>query len=855
MIKKIIFICMLSLLGATLIACGGTKDSSPTITNGNEIYLSVTEGNKTYSFDKKTVYDLLKNSSVVSTLFSLVDEDLLKKELVDNVSYWNMVTEAEIDEAIEKAAFVKGKEGLTSEEINELEEAYAEQMFLSGFRTKEEIRSYQKLEVARKKYATNVLEKAILEKDAEAKDDTEKYFTEKRISTKYESLYKESYFALVVKYSTAKEANDALRQLGIKILPLESSVSGSYSKWVWVETEVELTVDETVQTMIDLYNAQNSYKVNNYPTEFLSLVEGVHYSINDGKYVFNTVISENDESLNELHYTQAELSAINRGVLTQVKTKLESYNPENSKVDSLQKWFTNSIRTLDSGKVQYLAMKLSTVTPKPLEEVEAEIIKILKEEVLTNDYIGKQIGKLRSNYEVIIYDKDIQEYYVSQSKAVGVEFKTSKKTSKDTIAIVDGVKYTADHIFEIMNDRYGMNFISNQINYERLLSDSKLNTVYEYNGSKEFDKRKVLDQEAWNAFDQDIIILKNEFASGQYASMGWENYLNYVYQVKNEHELKLYLLYEDLGQKFINNIYDVEDVLEDSEVWNLYLYNMQENVKEYYNVTGYHLLISVNDSTGRPTDPSNWTEHQETLAVELDEQIKVYLENTAGKHSEKFEKISLEFAKAPRLVAKPEFSTQPEIETLEYSLDNIELSKFKSAGLSVKYEDLGSFENGRMVEAFSDAMIEIWSNANFVDGIDEETILYGVDVSTGKYIVSEFGYHVYVNTKSTDIPKWTDAELNKHVLPTFAQVQTYLADKESDTLSKETLAAINKYFNPVRNELTGNDLTSIELIKDQKALNIDFKIAAFSKEDFNKFLDINIDKLVEGLTYKTQMPV
>ena len=50
MIKKIIFACMLSLLGVTLMACGGKTVLAPSITNGDSIYLSVTEGE-----DRKSV--------------------------------------------------------------------------------------------------------------------------------------------------------------------------------------------------------------------------------------------------------------------------------------------------------------------------------------------------------------------------------------------------------------------------------------------------------------------------------------------------------------------------------------------------------------------------------------------------------------------------------------------------------------------------------------------------------------------------------------------------------------------------------------------------------------------------------
>ena len=48
MIKKIIFACMLSLLGVTLMACGGKTVLAPSITNGDSIYLSPLVINKYY---------------------------------------------------------------------------------------------------------------------------------------------------------------------------------------------------------------------------------------------------------------------------------------------------------------------------------------------------------------------------------------------------------------------------------------------------------------------------------------------------------------------------------------------------------------------------------------------------------------------------------------------------------------------------------------------------------------------------------------------------------------------------------------------------------------------------------------
>ena len=47
-----------------------------------------------------------------------------------------------------------------------------------------------------------------------------------------------------------------------------------------------LTTAEVVKAFIDMYNAVNSHKLENYPEETLTVLEDVHYTINeDGRYV------------------------------------------------------------------------------------------------------------------------------------------------------------------------------------------------------------------------------------------------------------------------------------------------------------------------------------------------------------------------------------------------------------------------------------------------------------------------------------------------------------------------------------------------------------------------------------------
>ena len=71
----------------------------------------------------------------------------------------------------------------------------------------------------------------------------------------------------------------------------------------------------------------------------------------------------------------------------------------------------------------------------------------------------------------------------------------------------------------------------------------------------------------------------------------------------------------------------------------------------------------------------------------------------------------------------------------------IDVAYYKTLGLFVKFEDLGSFANGAMVEAFNDAVKAIWDKDIADEVYSRVTILEDA-------IETEFGYHLYINLGS-----------------------------------------------------------------------------------------------------------
>ena len=132
---------LLVIIGVAVTCTALNKEKeNPFITNGDDAYLSTTEGNFEYDLTKAEMFKELKANVGLSTLINTVN-----KQILTNLGYFDKVTEEAIAEEIEKATFEDGKEGLTAEEIAEKEEEFEETMFSSyGLKTLDEIKNKYK---------------------------------------------------------------------------------------------------------------------------------------------------------------------------------------------------------------------------------------------------------------------------------------------------------------------------------------------------------------------------------------------------------------------------------------------------------------------------------------------------------------------------------------------------------------------------------------------------------------------------------------------------------------------------------------------------------------------------------------
>lgn len=863
-----LIVILLIIIGAA-VTCTALKKTkaNPVFENRDEVYLSTKEGDNTYTITKGQMYDELKNSVGLSSLIIKVNKDILKKE-----GYLDKVTDDEIAKKIEEATFEDGKEDLTSEEIAEAEKKFSDNMFSSyGLKDENEIKEYYRLVLAKEAFAKAKLEEEIKEKDDKAKENDEKYFPDSKYTSYYNEHYQQEFWAIVVPYTTETQAKNALAQLGIVVHYKDSKVSDDFSSWKWiakdekgdykvdsdgkyVEGEV-LTAKEVVKAMIDLYNAVYAYKLKNYPTERLVLNEGKQYSLDEfGNYVFNTTVSETDETLNTLHYTYSELSDYQTGILNSMRNNWVAYTA-NSEVNASAKWYTPTPQNYNSGSLYCFCLKIAEAQPKVLDDVKSEIYEELKKEVLTTTYIETKMAELRAKYNFTIYDTDLESTYISSMKNYKVTHKATKTAKKDIIASIDEIDYTVNDFYTLMDSNYGVSVIMSLLNYERFMTNKDFNKYYAYKSNLS-EKKKWTDSEKYKEMKEQIANEKLVFTSGSYSSYGyspdsmtWLEFIKSVYGANDENELLIQYLYNDIVSDYQKSLKDVSEVEEDSTLWKFYVEKMEEIKNAYFKVEGIHLLICIyndpkdaTDSKATPLDPEEWTEEQIKLAKELHNQILDYVSNEEGDIEAKFEDIADAFKKAMKYLPNLEqnIDAQPVVGGESYKFKNIEVSKFRSAGLSVKYEDLGEFTNGKMVEEFDKAVKSIWDE----NPSNDEMVIYK------EYLQTVYGFHVYANLKTTPLAEWTSKdEKTTGILPTLEMVKKYLKDEKDETLTETEKTAITTYYSPIATELGGSYNSYIEEYKALQALDINLEGAAYSKDILNRAIEIALANWNDKLTY------
>ena len=651
--------------------------------------------------------------------------------------------------------------------------------------------------------------------------------------------------------------------------------------------------------------------------QLISECETIINTYNDVTILFN---KDNKESA--IYWDYAKLEEFDSSFSTKLESNYYSYYPfyngakENSVNDKNQKWYSKT--PFSSSSVYYYVIKLGEETMPELDDVRDEILAKLEEEAYTDEVMERKMCELRNEYGFKVLDKGLQEEYIKVCEGYDVDYKKNKKKS-DLIAKAekDGFVYeiTVEAFFNYMEKTLGLSSAISEITSQRLIINTFFNKYYDY-ASKEW-----LGDEGKELRDNIIESIENQrmnFLSGAYSSYGydpatmtWNEFLYNLNGVNDEYELVDLMLYSNVasdyiketikfvsvsGEEFEDIKFDVEyaDALS-SSAWQVLEQRMKGVYEDSFTVNGEHLLVKVYDSfkeslksDATPKDPKDWTNEQKELAKELIEAVYDYLQYTEGTYAAKLEAVVDAFDDAPynvegqdgKDVLVVDTDNQPYKYVLEYADGKfIDLAKYKSAGLQIAYESLGSFGEGKMVKPFEEAAKSIWEADKALGEVTDNITIYEIKEGTdaGKhYIETEFGYHLYVNLGSTFADTYTTKTIDangdvvegeKQVIPTLYEIRlnnlinAYSAlitdemteeekekinakiDELKENLSEEASAAIKAYYDVVVGELTGNYFSSLLQQAEIKTLvsGAGFTLVSsqFATEDLIKLIETN----------------
>lgn len=833
--KKFILVAIL-FAAVLVIGCGDSKETkvNPSISNGDQVYVSMTEDNVTYKVLNQKVYAELKASVGVNTLINLIAEDLLKEYL----DKYEAKDDSAVKEAIDKDIYGEDFDFEDKEAVEKAKKEFLDSVFLDyGINTTNEydqlIQDIYKLDLAKKDYAKVQLEKEIKEHDeaynewVEAGEDENDedavktpYFTEGDFVQYYQSNNEDKYWTIIVPFDSQRAFEIALQQKGIKLNDNNE----------WTKDGKQVTEAEAAKVFVELYN------------EIF------------GKNVALDVDASKVTEDSEFYYSASDLSSVSSKLVDFIK-----YDEEN---EANNVKYTTTPVVLNAGELKVIFYNIKQVPADKYEDLDEAAKKAadekalasLKEDEITTTYINNKIYELFAEKNLVIYDTVLENSYKTNISKSNVEYK-GEGESTTLVAKVDGFEYSADELFKAMDKVSGVTIALSELTYQRFLNNKEINKYYDV------ASKKWLDKDLQEDIEDAIKAEKDSFNNGTYKEYGYDpdkmtfkNFIELVYSAKSEDDLLLTFLYSEIVTKYSSGLIGIED--SNSTIWaDVVEKIMSAKASEFFSVKGVHLLVQAYESKedmiygNSAKSFEEWTPEQKTAGEKLAKEVIEYVKASQGTYQARLQKVQEAFELCPYTAGDAEYNGT-KVSTTLVSDDGkvvIDVLKYKNQGLSVKYEDLGSFNNGKMVEEFENVVFDIWKEEVEKSSEARKPRLYDKGA-----IQTEFGYHVYANLEVTEQTVYTEKDGDKEVdytYPNIDQVKAYLKDADKVDSTLKTL--ITTYYTPLSKEISGQYLTYVLQYKAiEKALEADaVKFTGYSDaqlEVVNKLIDINVENWLEN---------
>lgn len=846
---------LIIVLAAALVLTGCNRfkypTEIPTISNPTGEYMNV-DG---YKVSNEQIYYRNLVSYGVDTLNDLIDDLLLPKfdELTadekaryEDYRNYRIYNTEDISE-------------LTDEEKANLEEDFQKSRILRGFFDEKAWEESIQLEYRRYVYAYRQIEKQIAEFEPIKNDDgeviQEEYFTEAQKDAAADTLYPDEATIILLTFRSELEAKSLLEAVGIYAdtfdyrgwHKLVVNADGSKS-----EGEL-LTETEVYDAFIEMYNTLYNVRGN-------SIAKDAYKADGDG---YTWTLDE------EFTFTYSELSKKSSTVAKKVFNDLKVGDYTIAPNKFLTKYF--------------LTIKVAENVVDEADYVEADVEELLIENTLTNSLVEFYLYENRLAADLVIYDRGLEILYAEDHKAVYTamgtdfdEYEKTKLTSSKNVATltVNGkeVAITADDLFTVLADRYGVSTAIGYVSQCIALGNSEFNKVFN------FITGEILDQEAYDEiYKNEIEAYKKELKAGTFeslgypASYGWDNFLRDRFGVVNELELiALGTVYDEALDKFaefryvfsntasetIASIfttffegditreqYEAEIAKYVDEAENTIQYQMQKIVDEFYSVNGYTVSVFVDyDNNG--------------IAEEMDEETKAFAElfleqimvaandkTYSGKtYAERLASVVKEYNLAPL--------------TTDINLGGVSYAKAKTLGIEISISTAAQYtSSNENDEVLGGIFKNFWNDVKDgkVEGKKFTSTTKSFEFSNeliSDVFEDENKLNKAVVTKVSDYTYALDTSKRQVVLPSEEVVERYLiVNKPDDEKTDEELsisvttrekAAVEAYYKVALDVFTSDSAIGDALIEVREENMASGKITFSNPSDKAKY-DIIMD--------------